>query len=67
MISTQHLLIYNPAAGRGRAGKMLNSVKDALSNKGIEYELYLTSSKGDALNYLKGVELNALNISSLFG
>ena len=54
---SKHLLIYNPAAGRGKAGKMLADVEKTLQDKSIEYELYLTSSKGDALDYLRNVEL----------
>lgn len=53
----KYLLIYNPAAGRNKASKMLTQVESAMHNKGIEYDLYLTSKKGDALDYLRNVEL----------
>ena len=58
---SKYLLIYNPAAGRGKAGKMLAQVKNALNVKGLEYDLYLTSSRGDALNYVQEIDLNNYN------
>jgi len=54
---SKFLLMYNPAAGRGRAGKMFTQVESAMQNKGIEYDLHLTSKKGDAQEYLQNIEL----------
>jgi YegS/Rv2252/BmrU family lipid kinase len=57
-LKIKHLLIYNPAAGRGKAGKLLEQVKASLREHDLEFDLYLTSKKGDALQYLQTVELN---------
>ncbi len=43
------LLIYNPAANKGNAGKILPRVEDILGDSGFEYDLSLTSGPGDAL------------------
>ncbi len=45
----QPLLIYNPAANKGSAGKVLSRVEELLRESGFEYELVLTSGPGDAL------------------
>ena len=39
----RHLLLVNPSAGGGRAGEMLPKVERALSERGLQYELVLTT------------------------
>lgn len=42
-------LIYNPAAGKGRAGKILPQVKELLRKHGVPYDLTMTEGPGHAL------------------
>lgn len=42
-------MIYNPAAGKGRAGKRLTRVQDLLHKVGFQYELTITEAPGHAL------------------
>ncbi len=47
------LLIYNPAANQGNAGKILLRVEGLLGETGFAYELALTGGPGDALRYAR--------------
>ena len=53
----KYLVVYNPAAGRGKAGKMLDLVKSELHNKGFNYDLYLTKEKRDAWQFIQNKDL----------
>ncbi len=48
-MSPSTLVIYNPAAGKGSAGKHLPRVRSLLADQGIEYTLRLTERPGHAL------------------
>ena len=43
------LIIYNPTAGKGSAGKNLPQVEALLRERGFDYELVLTQRVGHAL------------------
>ena len=47
-------LIVNPAAGGGRAGRLLDAVRKALADSGHEYHVELTRSIGHARNLALG-------------
>lgn len=47
------LLIYNPAANKGNAGKILTRVEHILHASGFEYDLTLTGGPGDALAFAR--------------
>lgn len=47
-LNSQPMLIYNPAAGKGSAGKILPQVQALLNEHGFAYDLLLTSRPGDA-------------------
>jgi YegS/Rv2252/BmrU family lipid kinase len=48
MANLPHIL-YNPAAGKGRAGKLLPQVKELLGRHGFAHELTFTEGPGHAL------------------
>ncbi|MCO6473235.1 MAG: diacylglycerol kinase family lipid kinase [Melioribacteraceae bacterium] len=49
----KYLIIVNPTAGRGFAGKSLQYLKDEAEKSGINYTLFLTESPGHATNLVK--------------
>lgn len=49
----KYLIIVNPTAGRGFAGKSLQQLKDAAEKSGIDYRLFLTESPGHATILVK--------------
>jgi diacylglycerol kinase (ATP) len=48
-MAQQPHMIYNPAAGKGRAGKILPQIKELLQKHGIAHDLTLTEGPGHAL------------------
>ncbi|MBE0699219.1 MAG: diacylglycerol kinase family lipid kinase, partial [Anaerolineaceae bacterium] len=46
-------IIYNPTAGKGSAGKELPLVQALLREKGFDFDLVLTNSRGHALELSK--------------
>jgi diacylglycerol kinase (ATP) len=48
-MTTQPHIIYNPAAGKGQAGKILPQVKELLRKHGVDHNLTLTEGPGHAL------------------
>ncbi len=47
------LLIYNPAANKGKAGKILPEVEEILRDAGFSYDLSATAGPGDALSFAR--------------
>lgn len=52
-MNLQATLIYNPAAGKGNAGKILPKVEALLSERGLNYKLLLTGGPGDAEEFAR--------------
>ncbi len=52
------LLIYNPAAGNGKASGLLSGIKNEFANKKILFDLMLTEKPGHAVNLVKGEDLS---------
>ena len=52
------LLVYNPLAGHGRAGKMLLQVETALNENGIEFDLQLTDYPEHGIEIVKNADLS---------
>lgn len=52
-VPTNHLVLYNPAAGRGKAGRSPKAVSDALIGAGIDHTVYITEAPGHALELLR--------------
>jgi YegS/Rv2252/BmrU family lipid kinase len=52
-LSEKALLIYNPAANQGNAGKILPKVEELLRDAGFEYDLSLTGRPGDAMGFAR--------------
>jgi YegS/Rv2252/BmrU family lipid kinase len=52
------LLLFNPHAGHGRAGKMLSQVERALSDYNIEFDLKLTQYPGHGIEIIRDADLN---------
>jgi diacylglycerol kinase (ATP) len=52
------LLIYNPYAGHGHAGKILSQVERALKDHVIEYDLQLTHFPGHGIELVRNADLN---------
>jgi diacylglycerol kinase (ATP) len=52
------LLIFNPNAGHGHAGKMLSQVERALNAHNIEYNLLLTQFPGHGIEITRNTDLN---------
>lgn len=51
----KHIFIINPAAGKGKAGKVfLPKILETVKKLGIEYELHRTMGTGDATNFVRG-------------
>lgn len=48
-MAQQPHMIYNPAAGKGRAGKILPQVKELLQRRGFAHDMTLTEGPGHAL------------------
>lgn len=47
-MTTQSMLVYNPTAGKGNAGKILPHVQNLLDERGFESDLVLTEGVGHA-------------------
>ena len=55
------LLIYNPYAGHGRAGKILPQVEEEFRKQQIEFDLHLTDYPGHGIEIVRSVELPDYN------
>lgn len=51
------LLVFNPHAGHGHAGKILPQVEAELEEKGIEFDLHLTSYQGHGIEIVRNADL----------
>lgn len=51
----EHIFIINPSAGRGRAGKLIPLIQEALEGTEYSYQIYTTQAAGDAERYVKEV------------
>ncbi len=51
------LLVFNPYAGHGHAGKMLTQVEAAFIDHGIEFDLKLTGHPGHAIEITRDADL----------
>lgn len=52
------LLLFNPNAGHGHAGKMLPQVKKALNEHNIDFDLQLTKFPGHGVEIIRAADLN---------
>ena len=52
------LLVFNPNAGHGHAGKMLSQVEKALNDHKIEFDLQLTRFPGHGVEIIRNADLN---------
>jgi diacylglycerol kinase (ATP) len=52
------LLIFNPNAGHGHAGKILSQVERALNEHKIEFDLQLTQFPGHGIELVRNADLN---------
>jgi diacylglycerol kinase (ATP) len=55
------LLILNPLAGHGHAGKLLPKVEKALNDHNIEFELQLTCYPGHGIELVRNADLKAFD------
>ncbi len=50
----KHIFVVNPCAGKkGKATSIIPEIKKACAEKGVDYEIHLTSSPGEAIDYVK--------------
>ena len=50
----KHYFIINPAAGKGvESSQVIESIKDACAAADAEYEIYLTTARGDAITFVR--------------
>ncbi len=50
----KHFFIINPAAGKGgESSQIVGSIKKACAAVGAEYEIYMTTARGDAINFVR--------------
>ena len=47
----KYVFIVNPVAGKKKAGEFIPEIEKICRAKGVSYEIYKTSSVGDAKNY----------------
>lgn len=52
------LLVYNPAAGNGKADKLLPQIRRRFNERKISFELLTTSSPGHAVDLVKDTDLS---------
>jgi len=52
------LLIFNPNAGHGHAGKMLSQVERAFNDHNIEFDLQLTQFPGHGIEIIRNADLS---------
>lgn len=51
----KYIFIVNPIAGKGRGKKIAPELKSILDNSICSYELFFTSRKNDAMNFVSGL------------
>ncbi|MDP2302961.1 MAG: diacylglycerol kinase family lipid kinase [Ignavibacteria bacterium] len=51
----KYIFIVNPIAGKGRGKKIAPELKSILDNSTYNYELFFTSKKNDAMNFVSGL------------
>lgn len=51
------LLVYNPCAGHGHAGKILPQVEATLIDNGIEFDLHLTNYQGHGVEIVQNADI----------
>ncbi len=56
------LIIYNPHAGHGRAGKLLPILKDYLQQNGIEAKILLTTHQGHGIQLCREVDFSGYDV-----
>jgi len=54
----KHLLVYNPWAGHGNAGKILPQVEDYMKSVELPYELMLTEHQGHGVELVEKADLS---------
>lgn len=54
MSSTRHLVILNPAAGKGRAAERSLELEADLKARGLDFQVRLTTAPGDAIAMARG-------------
>ncbi len=52
------LLVFNPFAGHGHAGKLLPQVEKALDDHNVEFDLQLTQHQGHGIEIVRNADLN---------
>ena len=52
------LLVFNPAAGNGKANKLISKIKQEFNERKISFELLTTSSPGHAVDLVKDADLS---------
>lgn len=52
------LLVFNPYAGHGHAGKLLPQVERALNDNNIEFDLQLTQYQGHGIEIVRNADMN---------
>jgi len=52
------LLVFNPFAGHGHAGKMFPKIETALNDQGIEFDLKSTNYPGHGVEIIRNADLN---------
>ena len=60
-------VILNPYAGRGRAGKAVDRVADALASAGLAFDIAITTGQGDAIELARQARLDGFAIVAAAG
>ena len=48
----KHIFLINPAAGKGKSEEAIRPrIEDYCGKNGIDYEIYVTKARNDALEY----------------
>ena len=55
------LVVYNPSAGHGKAGRLLPAIKAHAGRIGLELEVRLTSGPGDAIEIVRTADLGSFD------
>ena len=48
-----HYFIINPAAGQGKAAKLVPAIREYMEGEGLPFTIYQTKGVGDAMAYVR--------------
>ena len=48
-----HYFIINPAAGQGKAAKLVPAIREYMEGEGLPFTIYQTKGVGDAMAYMR--------------